>query len=164
MSMELRDYPSVSDRAKALGLSAPTGLAILPENLTDATTATELRFADGTATVRTLFRNDGIDHELLIATGERPQHLVLKDADWYGPTLFIAAALATENPQLVSIALSLIANYLTDFFKGRGGRSTAKLQVVVEKGPDGTCKMLSYEGDISGIADLKKAVQAMLDE
>lgn len=164
MSLELRDYPSVSDRARALGLSAPTGLAILPENLTDARTATELRFANGTATVRTLFRNDGIDYELLIANGERPQHLVLKDADWYGPTLFIAAALATENAPLVSIALSLIANYLTDFFKGTAGRSTAKLRVVVEKGPDGACKMLSYEGDVSGIAELKKAVQAMLDE
>ncbi|MBN9507918.1 MAG: hypothetical protein J0I21_02245, partial [Alphaproteobacteria bacterium] len=85
-------------------------------------------------------------------------------ADWYGPTLFITAALATESPGLVSIALSLIANYLTDFFRGRGGRSTAKLQVVVENAPDRKCKMLSYEGDISGIADLKKAVQAMLDE
>lgn len=164
MSLEQHDYPSVSGRATALGLSRPTGLAILPENLADAATATELQFANGTATVRTLFRNDGIDHELLIASGRRPQHLVFKDADWYGPTLFIAAALATENAPLVSIALSLIANYLTDFFKGTGGRSTAKLRVVVEKGPDGACKMLSYEGDVSGIAELKRAVQAMLDE
>lgn len=164
MSLEIHDYPSVSERAKALGLIPPTGLAILPENLTGAATASEFQFADGTATVRALFRGDGIDHQLLTVTGERPEHLVLKNASWYGPTLFIAAALVTENPQLVSMALSVIANYLTDFFKGTGRAATAKLQVVVEKGPNGTCKRLSYEGDISGIPELRDAVQAMLDE
>lgn len=159
MIVDNTDYPSVAELSAALGLSAPTGLGMLPDNLSDATTSTEFLFSANCATVQALFRNEGVPCELLIARGERPKYVILQDISWYGPTLFVAASLFTENSAAVSIALGVISNYLTDYLKGFGRKPTIKLNVIVEKSTGGTCKKISYEGDVKGLSIIETAIR-----
>jgi len=47
--------------------------------------------------------------------------------------------------------LSVLSNYITDFFKGVPGQKTVKLDIVVERNGDMSCKKISYEGDVNGL-------------
>ena len=66
-------------------------------------------------------------------------------------------ALLSETPALVSIALGVIANYVTDLFKGVPGKHTARLHVVVEQ-KDGGCVQLTYNGPATEIGEILDAV------
>ena len=84
-------------------------------------------------------------------------------ADWVGPIIFVAGSLWSQNPLAISVALNVIGNYLTDFFRGAETRK-AKLEFIVEKTNDRTYKHLTYEGGAEGIAALEKVIRGMANE
>ena len=150
MTTSINDYVDVAARLRELGCVEPTGLAILPANLDSAESYSELRNVSEAATVRTLFRNEELPFQDI--HGERPKLPYIKNNsfEWVAPTIFVAASLWSENPNAVSVALSVIANYATDVFKGVTGKKTVKLDIVVEskktKTTSTTTKKISYEG------------------
>lgn len=164
MATHTTDYVSVTERVEALGCIIPVELTILPENFDSADTRMDFRYRSETATIRTLFRNHGVPVGSLLPAGERPSYITNKSFEWTAPTLFVAAALVSGNGTAISIALSVIANYLTDFFKGVAGTPKIKMTFVVERSKGRTCKKLEYEGNIDGIAALSKAIKEMSDE
>jgi hypothetical protein len=64
----------------------------------------------------------------------------------------------------VALALDVLGTYLTDFFKGIPGPKTVKLEIVVEKKRDRSCKMVRYEGGVSGINELPEVIRQLSDE
>jgi hypothetical protein len=52
--------------------------------------------------------------------------------------------------------LSVLANYFTDFLKGKKGEKKVKIEIVVENGK--THKKITYEGDGKGLAELVEIV------
>ena len=58
------------------------------------------------------------------------------------PILFVSAALFSQNPDLVSLALNVIGNYATEFFRGERGEHEVRLDVVVEKKRNETYKKI----------------------
>jgi hypothetical protein len=58
----------------------------------------------------------------------------------------------------VSLALNVLGNYATDFFKGTNPTPNIKLNIVVEK-KNKTCKSISYEGPVDGLKDLRNIVR-----
>lgn len=66
-----------------------------------------------------------------------------------------------NNQEVVSVALNVLSNYITDFFKGVTGTKIVKLDIIVEKNGDTTCKKISYEGDAEGIKSLVDVVRKL---
>ena len=85
-----------------------------------------------------------------------------KHSQWEA-ALFISGALLSAEPNLVSIALNVLSNYLTDYFKG-SPRHEVKLTLVVERSEDHSCKKLTYEGDVSGLQSLSSAITQLTHE
>jgi hypothetical protein len=139
-------------------------MTILPFNFKAAQTAAEFLRASEAATVRTLFRLNSIPVEELIASGDFPNYVEHNDFEWVVPTLFIPAALLSQNPELVSLALGVLANYITDFLKGRPGPKTAKINIVIERDGDWSCKMINYSGDVSGIHEITDVIGKLHDD
>lgn len=164
MTIQISDYVSVSDRLEALGGRYPTGFALLPVNFESALAIADFRQVSEAATVRTLFRNNGLPQDDIVERSKRPPYIQNNAFDLILPTLFISAALLSENPNSVSIALSVIANYATDFFKGLSGDKNVKLEIVVEKTKTKTCKKVSYSGPADGLKDLASVVKAASDD
>ena len=81
-----------------------------------------------------------------------------------GPTLFVGYAFLSDNGNLLNIALGVVANYLTEFFRGAGKAPTIKLDFIVEKTPSREYKHLKFEGPPEAILALREAVQAIRDE
>ena len=150
------DFVDVDARATALGLNSPTGLCFLPRNLEDAATASDLLYEGDIASLRVLLRQAGVTETRLEPSGTRVPVLKQKNVELVVPTLCVAAAILTENPAAVNIALGVIANYATDFFKGMGGEKRVRFSIVIKDKAAGRYKRFKYSGDPSGIKDFAK--------
>ena len=162
MATEISDYTSVRQRAAELGCTAPTRIAILPLNFDTAKNRADLQQLSEAATVKTLFRTNNIPLDDLLSSSERVPYKQNKSFEgWLAPTLFISSSLLIDNQAIVSVALNVLSNYLTDFFKGMTGRKTVKLDIVVENNGDASCKKISYEGDIEGLKSLADVLRKL---
>jgi hypothetical protein len=162
MSVAINDYTRVSDRSAELACQLPDGIGILPANFGSATNRRELLFTSEAATVKTLLRNGGIAVGNFLPEGERVGSIHNKHFDW-APIIFVSASLMSNNPALVSVALGIIANYATDFFRGLPDQKV-KFRVVVEKKKDRSCKEIVYEGDAAGLKELSEIIRSISDE
>ena len=161
MATDITDYSKVADRASELGCAVPTAIAILPVNFETAKSCADFKFNGEAATIRKLLRQNGISVENFLPNGERAPTIHNKHFEW-APLLFISAALTSNDPYAVTVALGIISNYATEYFRGILGRSV-KLDIVVERKKDNVCKKLHYEGDIEGLASLPKIIQDIAD-
>jgi len=160
MSITVEDYVRVDQRTKELGCSFPGGLAVVPVNFETAENRAGLHNASHTETVIKFFNAEGVTVDSFIPREERLPYVVNKHFQWLGPTLFIPIALLNENPQIVSLAIGVLSNCITDFFKGipKRQRSVA-LSVIVETEGNRAYKKITYEGDIEGLTSLPKIIR-----
>jgi len=157
MSTEVRDYVSVSEKLKSFGVSIPSGLAILPDNLATATSIGDLRQQVESDTVRTLLKTNKIAYVEIFGEDDQPPYLQQYGFEWFGPTLFISAGLLSQDPNILSVTLGVITNYLYDLFKGaQDGK--ASLDVIFQQA-DGSCKEIHYSGPPDGLSKVADIVK-----
>lgn len=165
MTTFVSDYPSVADRISALGCDFPeSGVALLPLNFESATSVAEFRQPSEASTVKTLLRTAGLPYAEIVPRDKRPPYVHNNAFEWVAPTIFISAGVLSQNPDVVSVALGVLANYVTDFFKGRGKDAAIKLDVVVESTKAKTCKRISYEGTAEGLRELAEVIRRISSE
>ncbi len=162
MAIEVSDYPDVGERAEALGCNIPTGLALLPRGFDIASSLDELLHESSVPTVRSLWRQSGIQETKLEAEGQHFPYIEEKSGEWIGPTIFLASALYTQNPGIIAVALNIISNYLTEhLFKGYPGAPKAKLDIVLENAKGKGAKRIHYEGDPQGLSEVAHIIEEM---
>jgi len=157
MSLEIGDYPSVPERLRALGIDYSTELLFLPRYF-EGVDSSKMFHESTASTIRKLLAKEGIQSALVQPSGHALGTAKENNLAFLGPTIFVTALLYSQNPSAVVVALNVISNYATEFFLGRFGNKSARLDVVVEK-PSGECKKLSYYGPLEGIKELSKSVE-----
>ncbi len=161
MTVQVSEYIDVKERCLELGKNVPTGLAILPINFDIVSSKDELVHEDSVSTIRKLWRKAGIDETKIEKDGDKIPYEQRKSFELALPTVFISFSLLSQNPGLVSIALNIISNYATDFFKGVAGERKVKLDIVVEQSKTKKCKQIHYEGDIEGLNQLHQLIKEL---
>lgn len=159
MSIEVRDYVSISEKLKGFGISAPNGLAILPSNLATAKSIDDLRQHVESDTVRTLLKASKIPYVEIFDEDNQPSYLQQYGYEWFGPTLFISTGLLLQDPNVLSITLGIITNYLYDLFRGAKS-SKASLHVIIQQA-DGSCKEVHYSGHPDGLSNIAEIVKEL---
>lgn len=154
MSIEITDYVNVKDKALSLGMNIPDGMAFLPRNFHTANSKEELVHESSVPTLRALFREEGVWETRVEKEGEKIPNIQENAFQWVGPILFFGSTLILQNPVMVSIAINIISNYLSDWFKGTIGNKKVILDFVVEQPGTGSHKHIHYEGDILGLEKL----------
>ena len=81
-----------------------------------------------------------------------------RSGDWFAPILFVSSVAITQNPELITIALSVIANYVTDFFKGKDSPNI-RLKVVHKETKTSKVTEIYYEGKLDGLTNLKDSIE-----
>jgi hypothetical protein len=157
MSTEVRDYVSVSEKLESFGVSAPSGLVILPDNLATAKSIGDLRQQVESDTVRTLLKANMIAYVDIFGEDDQPPYLQQYNFKWFGPTLFISASLLSQYPDVLSVTLGIITNYLYDLFKGSAD-SKASLKIILQQA-DGSCKEIHYSGPPDGLSKVAELVK-----
>ncbi|MBP7765096.1 MAG: hypothetical protein KA113_07910 [Syntrophaceae bacterium] len=79
--------------------------------------------------------------------------------DWIAPTFLVSSLLLTQNPTLVSVALSIIANYVTDLCKGLKSDPEVKVKIVQTADNGKKAQRINYEGPVSGLPEIEKVLQ-----
>ena len=161
MTIKVTNYIDVSAKALELGLNVPTGLAILPTNFESARSKDELIDEELIPTIRSLWRQAGLS-ETRLENEDFPVE-IRRSLDITLPTIFVGISLLTQNPNLVAIAINIISNYLTDFFKGILDNHKIKLDTIVQKTENQFC-CVHYEGDKEGLTELPAIIEAMYND
>ena len=133
--IEVSDYIDVSRKLEELGCAQPEGIGILPYQFDTCISADKPSLLRRTRTVVRLFEDNNIPVSIIEKEGQPVEYITIASSEWFtgiGPTFLIPAALLAENPHIVSLALNVLANYLTDLFKGAKG-GNAYLEIVTEK-------------------------------
>jgi hypothetical protein len=137
----------------------------LPRNFDKVHAKNELVHESTVPTIRTLWRQADVEETRLENSGETYPYVHEKSVDWVSPVIFVSFLLLSQNPAAVTIALGVISNYLTDFFKGRIKNPRVKFDLVVEKNREGMCRKIHFEGDLEGLAKIPEIVkEARRDE
>lgn len=164
MPTTVGEYVNVRKRIADLGCRHPEQLALLPLNFESASSIADLLQASEAATIRKLLLGEGLPIDDIVDRSRRPPYLKNKSHEWVAPILFISAALYSQNPNLVNVALNVIANYATDFFRGVSPAREVKLNIIVEKRKDEIYKQISYQGCIAGLKDLPEVIREVVNE
>jgi hypothetical protein len=166
MSTDITACGDIAARMEELGCAYPTsGIALLPVNFATASQSEDLLQASEAATVKKLLKEAGIPVDDVFGPGRRPMYIKNKSSDWAAPILLVSAALYSQNPTAVSVALNIIGNYATDFLRGRWpGRDEAKLDIVVQTKGTKSFKRISYSGPADGIRGLDGVVRKVFDD
>lgn len=87
-----------------------------------------------------------------------PEFLIeQRSGEWFAPILYITSMAISNNPELVSIMCGVIANYVTDFFKGQK-KPSIRLKVIYKETKTSKLTEISYEGDIEGLDKLEESI------
>lgn len=158
------DVPNIEHQAMLLDCQVPSEFAILPRNFLQAKTKGELFQESDTATLRILFRQAHLKETRLEREGES-----FHEAMEHGfvevvvPTLFFTFAALGQDPNLTSVALNVVSNYLYDFFKGRTEDKVARVNIVV-KTRSQEFRKVEYSGPVAGLDALSAIVTSTLNE
>lgn len=161
----MKEYIDVRQKIQDLSLNEIKGIAFLPMNFETAATTEDFIYQDSLKVVNKLLKQKEVNVERLENTTET-KYYVENDITWIGPTLFIAYSYWTENSTFIELSLSMIGNYLTDFFKGKTDSPKVKLDYVLEKDPKKGKKNVrfTYEGDVSGLDKLPAILKKLKDD
>lgn len=93
-----------------------------------------------------------------IAYLTEPELLVeQRSGEWFGPVILFTSMALSENPELVSITCGIIANYVTDFFKGQKEPSV-RLKFIHKETKTSKLTEISYEGGLEGLGKLEESI------
>ncbi len=161
MAVHITEYLDVRKRCAELGRDAPTHISLLPRNFDTARSVGELFHESSVNKVRSLWKQAGIIETPIERSTDEIWCVSEKDADWIAPTIFVGASFLSQNPHLISVALNVISNYLTDLFKRGFASREAHVSIVVERIKDDKLEYyrVEYNGEPAGISDLAKVIQ-----
>ena len=142
-----------------MGLVSPGGFALLPRNFEFAKDKTELLHEDTAPTMRAVFQEVGLTVTLVEPENGRLPYVEENSMEWVGPILLIGTAIYSGNPHAINVALGLISNYVTDYFKGRLGKKRAKFDLVIPIPNTDKYAKIKYDGEIDGILGLEKLIK-----
>lgn len=153
------DEVDLTSALKQLDIELPTTIAFFPENLKTATSTTEFVFSDSLVDLNKVLKKNNLAIPALGGTSNLTRSR--KNADIYIPAIFFGASILSENPNLVSLSLNIVSNYLTDFFKGRLGPKKSHIELYIETKEKGKVKKISYTGNVDGLKELPDIIKNM---
>lgn len=80
-----------------------------------------------------------------------------QSGEWIGPVILITHMAYTSNPEIIAIICGVIANYITDFFKGTK-RPTVSLKIIYKETKSSKFTEIEYKGGVDGLSEIKDAM------
>jgi hypothetical protein len=166
MEHKIREFINIEEKIEKLNLNTPTELVFLPYNFESSNTPEDFLYDNSIKVVKKLWKQESIEVGRLEKDTSKTKYYQENDITWIGPTIFVAYSFWTENSNLIAIGLSVIANYLTDFFKGKTKKPNVRIEYVLEQNPRKGKKNVkfSYDGDIEGLSKIPEILAKLKDE
>lgn len=161
MSLMISDFPAVEARAVELGSRLPEGLVFLPTNFANAAAGDELRFLSEASTIAKILRGSGVSITRLSGRDHHEAFIHNRNQDWALPMIYIGSELLKQSPDMVTLALSALQDYVLEKFKGLTSSQTITAEVVIEDRRRKQTKRISYEGPPDGFREFTAMVKKL---
>lgn len=158
MNYTIEEY-EIDDNLKKFDLKLPNQLSFFPENIATAEQKSEFIFTESIIELNKYFKAEELALEVF--GGDSELYRSRKNADIYLPAIFISLSVISENPNLISVSLNIVSNYVYDTLKGAIGKKTTHIEFHIESKEKGKVKKVDYKGDVEGIKSLEKVIKAM---
>ncbi|HNM25460.1 MAG TPA: hypothetical protein PKL15_08525 [Saprospiraceae bacterium] len=159
MKTEVIEYNNFKSLIEKFGYSIPSGFAFIPLNFEIAPSRNDLVYSSEVKSVRKLLTQNKVGVDKIENENDRQFFLHQHNAAWLAPTIFIGVSLLSENPNAIAIALNVLSNYLTDFFKGGAQNSNFKMDIIVEVEKGRLFKKITIEGEPKDFKELAKLIK-----
>jgi len=159
MNTEIREYNDFKNLIQKYNFNLPSGISFIPANIETANSKGELVYFSSAKSLRKLWKSNSIEIDKIEKEEDLLLYLHQHSAEWIAPTIFLGAALLSESPNTISIALSVVANYVTDLFKGKPPKSTFKMELIIEEEKDKKYKKLIFEGEPKDMDGIVKVIR-----
>jgi len=158
MNYIIEEY-KIEDNLEKLHIKLPNQLSFFPENIVTAEKKDDFIFTESVIELNKYFKKNDLKLELF--GGDSGLYRSRKSADIYLPAIFFSLSVISENPNLVSVSLNILSNYIYDALKGSIGKKTAHVEFHIESKEKGKIKKIDYKGDVEGLKGLEKVITAM---
>jgi hypothetical protein len=162
--LEVGDYINIREKAAELGCAIPEGVVLLPFSFERAKDRKDLVYADSADTVKKLLTQAGVPALKIDRDGEHYSRAVYHSLEWIGPLILITAAAYTQDPNVISVTLNVLSNYLTDWFRGVPKENRKATLTFVKEMKDGAYKRLDYSGPPENLKDVKDILDRLDNE
>jgi hypothetical protein len=158
--MEILDVPNLDSFISTNQISMNNNIILLPDNYNTIKDSSEAIFSSTTQTLKQLLNINSIkvnipyDENKLILMDKR-------NNEWFGPILLFSTSILTQDPNLLSVTLGVISNYLTDIFKGTATETDAHLNIILYDENSKKAKEIKYKGPIKGIKEITKTAKEL---
>lgn len=160
MTVTVEELPDLLQRLDQLDLVRCGDLVLLPRGYSSASSAAELVHESSASTLAKLLRQSGLVVGLAEPSEFKLPVLQENAITWVAPAIFVALAVASSNPSVVSVGLNVLSDYVTDFFRGTIGAKRVRLDIVLEL-PSGSCKRVHYDGPIEGLPEIRRTITGL---
>lgn len=164
METIISNCDNLKERFSRLLASEQDVITIVPKNLMNIEANYQFVYRESTKDIVKLFSSNSIDLDSYSRNKSSKFYKHEHSAEWIGPTLFLGATLLSENSNVISVALSVIANFITDLFKGKAPDTTFKMEFIIETKKNKSFKKLFFEGKPTDIDKLIKLIKEIHDE
>lgn len=158
MNYNLEEY-KIEESLEKLDLKLPDQISFFPENVQTVENKNDFIFTESMVELNKYFKANDLNLDTF--GGDTELYRSRKNADIYLPAIFFSLSVISENPNLVSVSLNVLSNYVYDALKGTIGKKTAHVEFHIESKEKGKVKKIDYKGDIEGLKGLEKVIKAM---
>lgn len=161
MKTEIKEYNNFINQIKKYDFDIPNGISLIPTNIGNADSKDDLVYFGSAKSLKKLWKSNSIELSKIEKEGDRQYYLHQHSAEWIAPTIFLGASLLSESPNTISIALSVVANYVTDLFRGKPPKTTFKMELIIEEEKDKKYKKITFEGEPNDMNGLIRVIREM---
>lgn len=161
MEIEALEYDEFPNQLRKYGFNVPNGISLIPMNIEIANSKDELVYFGSAKSLKKLWKSNEIELSKIELEGDGQLYLHQHSAEWIAPTIFLGASLLSENSNTISVALSVVANYVTDLFKGKPPKTKFKMELIIEEEKDKKYKKLTFEGEPKDVYGLIKVIREL---
>lgn len=161
METRLIQEINIGKKFDILELNIPEGITILPHGLENAESLNDLYYFSDAYELKELFEQKNISGSSLLKDYEYLPEERRSLGEFILPTIFVTGSLLSENPNMVSVALNVVSDYLVDLFKGfpKSPDRKIKFKIILEKKKRSDYRMMEITGEVSDFENLDSIIE-----
>lgn len=132
-------------------------ICILPNNYESASEPTDYCYSSTLLSFMKLAEKDGLAIKV-IGQEDNFNLLEQRSIEYFGPLLLIGAHYVSQNPKVISVLVSILANYFTKLSAGRKD-GTANWTVLITDEKSKKFTKITYKGPVKGLSEVGKTIQ-----
>ncbi len=152
MELKIEDAPELNDK-----LENSDSIIILPDNILRNDKHEEYFYSSTLPTIRKIISSKEIPFKIYNKETD-PILIEQRGLEFFLPIFFIGSLFYSQNQAAISLALSMIANYLTEIFKGQK-EPKVNLNIYLRDDVKKITKRVKYKGPPEGLKDVDKIVK-----